>query len=157
MMVRRMASSVLCFEVLVILFFALVAMKLSDLGAGTVWAVSGPGMVLAALLCGMLRKPWAYQAGWVLQAGLIVAGGVFVDYLLAVRTRWGQDFENAALAGARQHRSGSWYEDADRWLNRSTAESFALALAVIAAVGLLRRRYLLALCGVVTAGGAVLG
>jgi|SRR2546423_10373754 cbb3-type cytochrome oxidase subunit 3 len=79
MMVRRMASSVLCFEVLVILFFALVAMKLSDLGAGTVWAVSGPGMVLAALLCGMLRKPWAYQAGWVLQAGLIVAGFVVVD------------------------------------------------------------------------------
>src|SRR4051794_35983845 len=79
MMVRRMASSVLCFEVLVILFFALVAMKLSDLGAGTVWAVSGPAMVLAALLCGMLRKPWAYQAGWVLQVALIIAGFVVVD------------------------------------------------------------------------------
>ncbi|MFL6110195.1 MAG: DUF4233 domain-containing protein [Catenulispora sp.] len=79
MMVRRMASSVLCFEVLVILFFALVAMKLSDLGAGPVWAVSGPAMVLAALLCGMLRKPWAYQAGWALQVGLIVAGFVVID------------------------------------------------------------------------------
>src|SRR5256885_12449037 len=93
-----------------------------------------------------------------LVAGAVVAlAGVFVVYVLAVRTRWGQDFENAALAGARQHRSGSWYEDADRWLNRITAESFALSLAVIAAVGLLRRRYLLALCGVVTAGGAALG
>lgn len=79
MMVRRMATSVLSFEVLVILFFALVAMKLSDLGAGTVWAVCGPAMVLATLLCGMLRKPWAYQVGWVLQAALIVGGFVVVD------------------------------------------------------------------------------
>ena len=92
-----------------------------------------------------------------LVAGAVVAvAGVFVVYLLAVRTRWGQDFENAALAGARQHRSGSWYEDADRWLNRLTAESFGASLVVIAAVGLLRRRLLLALCGVLTAGGAVL-
>jgi hypothetical protein len=79
MMVRRMATSVLCFEVLVILFFALVAMKLSGLSAGTVWAVCGPGMVLAALLCGMLRKPWAYTVGWALQAALIVAGFVVTD------------------------------------------------------------------------------
>ncbi|GAA1978023.1 hypothetical protein GCM10009838_43350 [Catenulispora subtropica] len=78
-MVRRMATSVLCFEVLVILFFALVAMKLSDLGTGTVWAICGPGMALAALLCGMLRKPWAYQIGWVLQAALILGGFVIVD------------------------------------------------------------------------------
>jgi Protein of unknown function (DUF4233) len=79
MMVRRMAASVLCFEVLVILFFALVAMKLSDLSTGTVWAICGPGMVLAALLCGMLRKPWAYTLGWVLQAALVVAGFVITD------------------------------------------------------------------------------
>ena len=79
MMVRRMAASVLCFEVLVILFFALVAMKLNDLSAGTVWAVSGPGMALAALLCGMLRKQWAYSLGWALQAALIVAGFVVTD------------------------------------------------------------------------------
>ena len=72
MMVRRMAASVLCFEVLVILFFALVAMKLSDLSTGTVWAVCGPGMLVAALLCGMLRKQWAYSVGWVLQAALVV-------------------------------------------------------------------------------------
>src|SRR4051794_38210607 len=78
-MVRRMATSVLCFEVLVILFFALVAMKLSDLSAGTVWAICGPGMALAALLCGMLRKSWAYSVGWGLQAALIVGGFVIVD------------------------------------------------------------------------------
>lgn len=93
-----------------------------------------------------------------LMAGAVVAiAGVFVVYLLAVRTRWGQDYENAALAGAQRHVSGSWYADADRWLNRLTAESFGVSLAVIAIVGLLRRRLLLALCGVLTAGGAVVG
>jgi hypothetical protein len=91
-----------------------------------------------------------------LVAGVVVAlAGVVVVYLLAVRTRWGQDFENAALAGARQHASGSRYEDADRWLNRLTAESFGVSLVVIAGVGLLRRRVLLAVCGVLTALGAV--
>jgi|GEM_PF-1240510 hypothetical protein len=91
-----------------------------------------------------------------LMAGAVVAiAGVFVVYLLAVRTRWGQDYENAALVGAQHHVSGSWYADADRWLNRLTAESFGVSLAVIAIVGLLRRRLLLALCGVLTAGGAV--
>lgn len=91
-----------------------------------------------------------------LLAGAVVAlAGVFVVYLLAVRTRWGQDFENAALAGARQHVNGSWYADADRWLNRLTVESFGASLLVIAAVGLVRRRVLLAWCGMLTAVGAV--
>jgi hypothetical protein len=74
-----MASSVLCFEVMVILFFALVAMKLSDLATGTVWAICGPGMAVAALLCGMLRRRWAYPVGWVLQVALILAGFVITD------------------------------------------------------------------------------
>lgn len=92
-----------------------------------------------------------------LMAGAVVAlAGVFVVYLLAVRTRWGQDFENAALVGARDHRTSGWYGDADRWLNRLTAESFGASLAVIAVVGLLRRRLALALCGVLVAGGTVI-
>ena len=78
-MTKRMASSVLCFEALVILFFALVAMKLSDLGAGTVWAICGPAMAVSILLCGMLRKQWAYTAGWMLQAALIAGGFVVTD------------------------------------------------------------------------------
>lgn len=78
-MVRRMASSVLVFETLVVLFFALVAMKLSSLGTGTVWAICGPAMVLCVLLCGVLKRPWAYQAGWVLQIALIAAGFVVTD------------------------------------------------------------------------------
>ncbi|NUP50086.1 MAG: hypothetical protein HOW97_22650 [Catenulispora sp.] len=91
-----------------------------------------------------------------LAAAVVAFAGVFVVYLLAVRTRWGQGFEDSALAGARQHRTGQWYGEADRWLNRITAESFGVSLAVLATVGLLRRRYLLALCGVLTAVGAVL-
>jgi membrane-associated phospholipid phosphatase len=91
-----------------------------------------------------------------LAASVLALLGIPAVYFLAVRTHSGQAFENAALAGARQHRAGTWYEDADRWLNRITAESFALSLAVIAAVGAIRRRWMLALCGVVTAGGALL-
>jgi hypothetical protein len=79
MMTKRMASSVLCFEAFVILFFALVAMKLSSLGAGTVWALCGPAMAVSILLCGMLRKQWAYGVGWALQVALIVSGFVVTD------------------------------------------------------------------------------
>ena len=82
MMTKRLASSVLSFETLVILFFALVAMKLSDLGAGPIWAVCGPAMAVCVLLCGMLRRPWAYSAGWVLQIALIGAGFVVTDMFL---------------------------------------------------------------------------
>ncbi|GAA1978033.1 phosphatase PAP2 family protein [Catenulispora subtropica] len=92
-----------------------------------------------------------------LAAAVVAFVGVFLVYLLAVRTRWGQDFENAALAGARQHRDGTWYAEADRWLNRISAESFGLSLAVIGAVGLLRRRHLLAVCGVLAGLAAVVG
>jgi hypothetical protein len=78
-MVKRMASSVLVFETLVVLFFALVAMKLSSLGAGTVWAICGPAMLLCVLLCGMLKRSWAYHVGWALQIALIAAGFVVPD------------------------------------------------------------------------------
>ena len=79
MMTKRMASSVLCFEAFVILFFALVAMKLSGLGAGPVWALCGPAMVVSILLCGMLRKRWAYGAGWIFQVALIAGGFLVTD------------------------------------------------------------------------------
>lgn len=79
MMVRRMASSVLVFETMVIGFFGLVAMKLSGLGAGTVWAICGPAMVVSILLCGMLRKQWAYSVGWALQIAMIAGGLVITD------------------------------------------------------------------------------
>ena len=73
-MLRRMASSVLCFESFIVLFFGLVAMKLTSYGAGTVWAVCGPVMVLCILLCGALRSEWGYRIGWLLQIGLIASG-----------------------------------------------------------------------------------
>lgn len=76
MMMRRMASSVLCFEAFIVFFFALVAMKQTSYGAGTVWAVCGPIMILCVLLCGALRSKRGYQIGWLLQLALVASGFV---------------------------------------------------------------------------------
>lgn len=89
-----MASSVLIFETLVVLFFALVAMKLTTLGAGTVWAICGPAMALCVLLCGVLKRSWAYYAGWALQGALVAAGFVvgdmfFIGAFFALLWYWG--------------------------------------------------------------------
>ena len=117
-MVKRMASSVLSFEVLVISLFALVAMKLSDLSAGTVWAICGPAMAVCILLCAMLRKPWAYTVGWALQVALIAGGFVITDMFFiggffALLWYWGLkagrriDAEKAAAYAAYEAAQGS--------------------------------------------------
>lgn len=72
--VRTLCASTLVGEFLVIGFAGLVATRLGDLPAGTVWTVSGVAMVLCLLLCGMLTRPGALQLGWALQIGLIVSG-----------------------------------------------------------------------------------
>lgn len=77
---RRLAAFVLVFEALVACFFGLVAMKLSGVGAGTVWAVVGPFAVLCVALAGMLRRRWAYAVGWLLQV-LLVASGAWVTMM----------------------------------------------------------------------------
>jgi hypothetical protein len=51
-------------------------MQLSELSAGTVWAVAGTAMILCVLLCGMLSRPGAVPLGWALQLGLIASGFV---------------------------------------------------------------------------------
>jgi Protein of unknown function (DUF4233) len=71
---RTLCASTLIGEVLVIGFAGLVAMRLSDHSAGTVWLVSGSAMALCLLLCGMVTRPGGPQLGWMLQAGLIAAG-----------------------------------------------------------------------------------
>lgn len=73
---RVLCSSTLVAEALLIGFAALVAMRLSDLSGGTVWAVSGPAMVLCVLLCAVVERPWGVALGWVLQAALVVSGFV---------------------------------------------------------------------------------
>lgn len=73
---RTLCSSTLIGEAFVVLFAALVAMRLSDVPHGTLWAVSGVAMVLCVLLCGMLGRPGGVALGWALQIGLIASGTV---------------------------------------------------------------------------------
>ncbi|GAB2613849.1 DUF4233 domain-containing protein [Streptomyces capparidis] len=73
---RTLCSATLIAEALLIGFAALVAMRLSDLSAATVWGVSGAAMVLCVLLCGVLGRSWAVPLGWALQLGLVVSGFV---------------------------------------------------------------------------------
>ncbi|AXI77554.1 DUF4233 domain-containing protein [Peterkaempfera bronchialis] len=73
---RMLCSSTLLGEALVILFAALVAMQLSDVPHGALWAVSGAAMVLCLLLCGVVGRRGGVALGWALQLGLIAAGAV---------------------------------------------------------------------------------
>jgi hypothetical protein len=73
---RTLCAATLIAETMVIGFAALVAMKLSDVPSGTLWAVTGAGMLLCVLLCAVVDRPWGVTVGWVLQAGLIATGFV---------------------------------------------------------------------------------
>jgi len=73
---RTLCSSTLIGEALVVLFAALVAMRLSDVPSGPLWIVSGVVMLLCVLLCGMVARPGGVALGWALQFGLIAAGTV---------------------------------------------------------------------------------
>lgn len=73
---RALASATLVTEALVIGFVGLVAMRLGDIPAGTVWAVCGVAMALCVLLCGVITRPGAVGAGWAIQAGLVLSGFV---------------------------------------------------------------------------------
>ncbi|MDB1086710.1 DUF4233 domain-containing protein [Streptomyces sp. ACA25] len=73
---RTLCASTLIGEFFVIGLAGLVAMQLSEVPTGTLWAVCGVAMTLALLLCGMVGRPGGVQLGWVLQAGLIAAGFV---------------------------------------------------------------------------------
>ncbi|GAA4679386.1 DUF4233 domain-containing protein [Streptomyces chumphonensis] len=73
---RTLCASTLLAEFFVIGFAGLVAMRLTDHGAATVWTVSGVAMALCLLLCGMLGRPGGVQLGWALQVALIASGFV---------------------------------------------------------------------------------
>ncbi|MBT2502218.1 phosphatase PAP2 family protein [Curtobacterium sp. ISL-83] len=78
---------------------------------------------------------------------------VVVTYLVAVWTVGGQTLENAALRGADQVTNDD-LDTANRALNAITISSLAVAVVLVAAVALLRRRIDLAIAGV---GVIVLG
>lgn len=73
---RTLCASTLIGEFFIIGFAGLVAMRTTDVGTGTVWAVSGPAMLLCVLLCGMLARPGGVQLGWALQIALVASGFV---------------------------------------------------------------------------------
>ncbi|GAA2085617.1 DUF4233 domain-containing protein [Kitasatospora saccharophila] len=71
---RTLCSSTLIGEALLIMFAGLVAMKLTDVGTGTIWAVSAAAIVLCVLLCGAITRPGAVQVGWALQVAVLASG-----------------------------------------------------------------------------------
>jgi len=71
---RILCSSTLIGEALLIMFAGLVAMKLTDVGTGTIWAVSGVAILLCVLLCGVITRPGAVWVGWALQLGVLASG-----------------------------------------------------------------------------------
>ncbi|MEU8516805.1 DUF4233 domain-containing protein [Kitasatospora sp. NPDC048722] len=73
---RTLCSSTLIGEALLIMFAALVAMRLSSVSTAAVWIVSGIAMALCIALCGMINRPGAVALGWALQVGLIASGFV---------------------------------------------------------------------------------
>lgn len=73
---RTLCASTLIGEFFVIGFAGLVAMQLSDVSTGMIWAVSGTAMLLSLLLCGMLGRPGSVPLGWALQIALIAGGFV---------------------------------------------------------------------------------
>jgi hypothetical protein len=68
---RTLAASVLGFEAFIALFFGLASYGLHIAYGWQVAVVIG---ICAIALAGMLRRPWAYSAGWLLQFALLATG-----------------------------------------------------------------------------------
>lgn len=79
-----------------------------------------------------------------------------IVYALFVRTGLGQRFDNAALAGSHQQLPGTRAADISA-LQRITADSFAVVLVILAAIGVVRRRPRLGIAAALSAGIAVVG
>lgn len=72
------ASTVLCLEGALMFFFGLAAWGLNQ-NEPHAWWIFAAACVLAVLcvaLCGVLHKPWGYQAGWTMQAAIILCFAV---------------------------------------------------------------------------------
>ena len=77
---RRLASSVLVFEALIVVFALLVALAVQDADPAIASAGAGVLVVGAIVITGLLRYRWAYVAGSVLQV-LMIASGVLVPVM----------------------------------------------------------------------------
>ncbi|MBB0243429.1 DUF4233 domain-containing protein [Streptomyces alkaliphilus] len=73
---RALCAATLIAEFIVLGLAGLVAMNLTDVPTGVLWAVCGTAMAVSLLLCGMLNRRAAVPVGWALQIGLIASGVV---------------------------------------------------------------------------------
>jgi hypothetical protein len=71
---RVLCSATLAAEVFVIGLAGLVAMSLTDVPTGILWAVCGAAMALCLVLCGMTERRAFLPLGWGLQGALVLSG-----------------------------------------------------------------------------------
>lgn len=71
---RGMCAAVLCLEAVVLLLTTPVLVQIADVSVGVSVSIGLGLMVVAVLLAGMLRREWAYGAGWALQVAAVALG-----------------------------------------------------------------------------------
>ncbi|HEX3823358.1 MAG TPA: phosphatase PAP2 family protein [Mycobacteriales bacterium] len=106
-------------------------------------------------------QPTAPDTGRRLPRRLVIAAAVSTVlaagvYLLLVHTALGQRFDNAALLGARAQGTSTRVADISG-LQRITADSFAVVLAILVGLGVIRRRPRLGIGVALAAAIAVIG
>lgn len=73
---RGMCAAILCLEAIALGLSTPVMIAVNDVDTGVALTIGLGLMVVCLLLSGMLRKPWAYTAGWVVQVAAIALGFV---------------------------------------------------------------------------------
>ncbi|WP_244963120.1 DUF4233 domain-containing protein [Nocardioides dongkuii] len=73
---RGMCAAVLCLEAIVLGLTTPVLITIADVSTGVSVAIGLGLAVLCLLLAGMLRREWAYAAGWAVQVAAVGLGFV---------------------------------------------------------------------------------
>lgn len=73
---RGMCAAILCLEAIALGLTTPVMISVADVDTGVALSIGLGLMVVCLLLSGMLRKPWAYGAGWAVQVAAVALGFV---------------------------------------------------------------------------------
>ncbi|MEV7428510.1 DUF4233 domain-containing protein [Nocardioides sp. NPDC092400] len=73
---RGMCAAILCLEAIALGLTTPVMISVADVDTGVALSIGLGLMVVCLLLSGMLRKPWAYGAGWAVQLAAVALGFV---------------------------------------------------------------------------------
>ncbi|GGO70611.1 DUF4233 domain-containing protein [Nocardioides deserti] len=73
---RGMCAAILCLEAIALGLTTPVMITIADVDTGLALAIGLGLTVVCLLLAGMLRKPWAYTAGWLVQVAAVGLGFV---------------------------------------------------------------------------------